>query len=193
MLKSSGGNVREALKFANLFDKFFVSTFVLKGDICSSACFLIWSGGAMRTNQGSLGIHRLTMVTDSIDIRHDEAVNRPVSQSIDSFLVKVGIPRKIIDKMQETSPKSLFLIDNQWEAYTEVDTAFNPAFIDVAEKVCGPEPVAEAKRTGVNLSTEKAGVFVDCAFMVQEENQNLHMHELLDELIPQLKLYHDKN
>ena len=114
VLNSPGGNVDEAMKIANLLDRSFAATSVLRGTTCASSCFLLWAAGASRSLSGTLGVHRLSLRSSSADIRDTEHVVRPAAQAIEAFLSRVGIPRRIVDKMTETAPSDLFMIDGRW-------------------------------------------------------------------------------
>lgn len=183
ILNSPGGDVDEALKLASLFDKSFITTFVRKGDVCASACFLLWAGGAVRHNLGLLGVHRLSLDSNSTDIRRTAEKTKPASQVVETFLVNVGIPRKIIDKMQETSPSTIFMMDINWMANAEIDATYNPVFLDVAEKACGPDPTYQAVRRRIRLTFEEARMFDECIADVQTQNQRLHQEEILSVLL----------
>lgn len=145
-LDSPGGDVSEAMKIAKLVDLSLARVKVPRGATCASSCFLIWSAGTQRVLMGDarLGVHRISWTAREIDIAKTEHVVRPVSQSIDTFLREVAIPTKIIDKMNQTSPKDISFIDNKWLQREDLVEATNyrPNFIDVVEKQCGIDPTS---------------------------------------------------
>ncbi len=144
-LDSNGGDVMEAMKIANLVNKMYSQTVVKPAGNCFSACAVIWAGGVVRTigEEGRLGLHRISLVSDEPSVSKTEQAIRPVADSVESFLLRMGIPRRILDKMNETSSTDLFLIDTRWLQKEELylPTTYSPIFVDIAQKKCGTNPL----------------------------------------------------
>jgi hypothetical protein len=144
-LDSNGGDVVEAMKIANLVNKMYSQTVVKPAGNCFSACAVIWAGGVVRTigEEGRLGLHRISFVGDEASVSKTERAIRPVADSVESFLLRMGIPRRILDKMNETSSTDLFLIDTLWLQKEELylPATYSPTFVDVAQKKCGTNPL----------------------------------------------------
>lgn len=152
-LNSPGGNVDEAIKISNLLKMGFAKVAVLKGDVCFSSCFLIYAGGVQRILLGKLGVHRLSLAEDDITVKNNEKLVGQKSKKVESFLLSMGIPRKIIDKMNETSPADLFIIDQKYLNQEKLVYAmeYQPNFIDVVEKECRLDPVVAFEKVVQNL------------------------------------------
>ena len=58
ILKSSGGNIQEAIDIGHLIRKHHLATKVNHDDECISACGLIFIAGSCRMAQGFIGLHR---------------------------------------------------------------------------------------------------------------------------------------
>ena len=144
MIDSPGGDVQEAMKFATFFSNNYIRTKTKFGGMCASSCFIMWSGGIHRLLEtlSSLGVHRVSWTAPTTDIKLYESKVGPTYKTVEDFLRNAGIPRKIIDKMNETSPASISKIDFEWIQKEELIGAYEyrPAFLDVVEKKCGVEP-----------------------------------------------------
>lgn len=142
-LDSDGGDVLEALKFANLFDKAFVRTYVVPARSCNSACFIMWAGGVWReVRTSSLGVHRISLAKAEFDLGIVKKQISPLSKSVSDYLLYLGIPRALVDKMNETPASSMFMLDEvdiKYNGWYE-SMAFQPTFLDAIEKVCGRNP-----------------------------------------------------
>jgi hypothetical protein len=184
-LNSPGGDVQEAMKIANLLDKSFAMTFVDENSVCASACVLIWAGGATRSLQGKLGVHRISLSSASVDVDRQDRVVHPASLSVESFLRRAGIPRRIIDKMNETSSSDVFMIDTRWLIEEDLIDAvsYRPAFIDIAARQCGPDPFAAAGRSGIRISREQGMKWGTCVDDIRSANQTLHLKEIVQAII----------
>lgn len=172
VLDSSGGDVSEAMKIANLIEKSYANTEVPKGGRCYSSCFLIWAGGARHLLGGEIGVHRITLAGNDTNIAKSEKVVVPASQSVESYLLRVGIPRRIVDKMNETSSSDLFKFDGQWLWHEDLLDAiqYRPSFIDVAQKRCGVDPTAEDVRALRTYDKTKSRSWIGCIEGVRYEN-----------------------
>jgi len=186
-LNSPGGDVAEAMKIANLLNMSLGSTMVAKDDICFSACVILWAGGVTRSldNSAKLGVHRLSLTRNEISVKKTEKAVMPASQSVESFLVRVGIPHKIIDKMNETSPTDLFIIDNKWLTQEDLFNAVSeqPSYIDVVEKVCGQSPWVSAMKNAKPVDKDAGLQWGLCADNVRVKNQKLEMKQIINVLI----------
>lgn len=185
-LNSPGGNVKEALKFAKAFSSSFYSTFVLDGKSCFSACTMIWAGGVDRTIMGTgrLGFHRLSFSAKEVDVKKSKAILDPENSKVVAFFKDVGLPNSLIEKMNETAPTDLFIVNERWLIDHELNLAirYQPAFLDVVEKRCGAEPTTEMFRKNQPLSQEilaKFNKWLECAEDVKDANHNLRINEAM--------------
>jgi len=176
-LDSNGGDVIEAIRIGNLIKSSFGNTFVKDGGSCFSACFVIWASGVWRSmpNSAKLGVHRINLTRKEISITKTEAAVKPLANGIESFLLGMGIPRKITDKMNETSPSDMFVFDNTWLIEQDLITSIGylPAFIDVAQKKCGPDPYARAYKSAVLPKQDELTKWSLCVDRVRFDNQKL--------------------
>lgn len=143
-LNSPGGDVIEALKFANLFEKSSASTVVGFYSKCYSACFIMFAGGVSRSIYplGELGVHRISLNKLESDIQKAKGLLSPISGDVYGYLLEQGIPRPILEKMNETPASDMFVMDvksiqrNGWSR----SISDNPVFFDATEKACGKLP-----------------------------------------------------
>lgn len=143
-LDSPGGDVIDALKFANLFEQSFVVTKVYPDAKCYSACFLMWAGGVNRilTLRGELGVHRISLREFTADIKKSKNLISPLASDVGKYLVELGIPRALVDRMNETPASSIFkltdrdILKNGWAVAMETQ----PVYFDAVEKACGKNP-----------------------------------------------------
>jgi hypothetical protein len=102
-LNSPGGNIFEAKKFADLIHKTGMPVFVQAGDMCASACFLLFAASPRRNAalEAMIGVH-------SASIDGDES---PLSWSIDTEMAReahaYGVPLDVIGKMVTTEPSDM--------------------------------------------------------------------------------------
>ncbi|MDO8370315.1 MAG: hypothetical protein Q7T39_00150 [Polaromonas sp.] len=185
-LSSPGGDVTEALKFANLFDKAFIPTWVGPMDTCASSCFIMWAGGVERTvmSTGWLGVHRITLRDSESDIQKAKGMISPLASDVSKYLAELGIPRALIDKMNETPASGIYRFDsldinsNGW--YLALN--YQPIYLDLAEKTCGrfPDPypgqtVREKPRDAE--TTTKIKDWTDCLQRVRVSNRGRFFRE----------------
>jgi hypothetical protein len=183
-LNSNGGDVIEAMRIANLVNKLYGNTNVIGGGSCFSACVAIWASGVLRTmpNDAKLGVHRVNLSREEMSVAKTEKAVRPVADGMESFLLKMGIPRKIIDKMNETSPTNLFVFDNRWLIQEDLLHAIGylPTFIDVAQKKCGADPWVKASETLTKIDQQEALKWMICVDEVRYENIKIDVREWRD-------------
>ena len=176
-LDSIGGDVEEALKIGKLIKKNFSTTIVDVNKVCLSSCFLIWSGGVDRIyNQSAkLGVHRLALSSKEININKTEKLTTPISKKVDIYLKENGIPSKVIDRMNETSPSDIYLITSNWLIKEDLVNSMQsqPSFIEVVEKECGPGSWVLFKHTGKVPDEEFIKNYANCEKEVQIKNQDM--------------------
>lgn len=187
LLNSPGGDVGEALVFAEAFNKGFFTTIVTDHGICYSACTIMFAAGSIRVlaGKGRLGFHRLSLRGKEIDIRKAQAATDPVNQRVKDFLNSVGFPAVLVEKMNETPPTDLFVIDQSWVSSHGIDSqlSYQPAFLDIVEKNCGFDPlsifVKSASVTAFRQKDYKA--WLDCAYRVKGTNLDIAFIKEMDE------------
>ena len=138
-LNSPGGDVVEAMRFADLFDRSSVTAQVGPYSKCYSACVFMFAGAASRTifPLGELGVHRLVLKSDEIAYAREKDVVIQASEDAYAYLIRQGIPQDIVTKMRETPASEIFVIDFFDVRRRRLD---NPAYLDIVEKRCGRMP-----------------------------------------------------
>ena len=138
-LDSPGGDVAEAMRIAQLVERSFVSTTVKPGNSCLSSCFLMFAAGTRRMWFGSskLGVHRISLVGEELDLNKYGKTTTEVSQAVENFLVRVGTPRKLIEKMNDTPPSEMYFLSFDWLEREGIYSTLlsRPAFLDTLGKV----------------------------------------------------------
>ncbi len=143
-LDSQGGNVIEAMKFAELIEKSSASVVVGSESRCYSACFLLFAGGSDRVLYpfAELGVHRMAANAPGISDAARNGLIQAISSKVYGYLLAQGMPQAVLDDMQGTPPTSMFIIDRLmlrrkgWNR----SMLMQPAFLDTVEKACGPHP-----------------------------------------------------
>jgi hypothetical protein len=179
-LNSPGGDVEEALMFAQRFRTHFSTVVVEAGSKCFSACTIVWAGGVERYlfDDAKLGFHRLSTTSNEIDVNKVKRRVDPVSKKVSDFFTETGLPRALIDKMNETPPTDMFVIDMRWLVENGLDrtVAYQPSFVDVVERRCGIDPTSIAAKESRQLSAEEQDSLMKwmlCADSVKVANRNL--------------------
>lgn len=174
ILNSPGGDVAEALLISNLIKTASGFTKVPEDGVCFSACFIVWSGGSMREleNNAKLGVHRMTLTNENTTVLNAEKIIKPLANAVEIYLLDSGIPRVIIDKMNETSPSDIFLIDMNWLLKNNLDyaTNFMPYFVDVAERKCGDNSYVKFKKDSASVTGRELGQWLTCINQFRQTN-----------------------
>jgi len=191
ILNSPGGDVAEALLISNLIKTASGFTKVPEGGVCFSACFIIWSGGVMREveKDAKLGVHRMTLSNENASVLKAEKIIKPLSNAVESYLLDVGIPRVIVDKMNETPPSDLFLMDLKWLMRNNLDyaTNFSPYFIDVAEKKCGENAYVKFRKGDSSITGIELGQWMTCVNEFRKQNAMDNFVEFINLIAPKKK------
>ncbi|MES2509612.1 MAG: hypothetical protein V4625_06755 [Pseudomonadota bacterium] len=143
-LDSQGGNLIEAMKFAQLFEKSSASVAVGSESRCYSACFLLFAGGVDRLLYpfAELGVHRISANGPGLSDAARTGLLQNIGKQVDSYLRAQGMPQPVLDEMQATPATSMFIIDRLMLRRKGWNRAMlmQPAFLDMVEKACGPHP-----------------------------------------------------
>ena len=139
-LNSPGGDVVEAMLFADLFDKSSADVNVGPYSKCYSACVFMFAGAASRTvlPLGELGVHRLVLKSDEVAYAREKAMVVQASEDVYTFLVRQGMPQDIVVKMRETPASEMFVFD--FFDLRRQRSLDNPVYVDIVEKRCGKMP-----------------------------------------------------
>ena len=191
ILNSTGGDITEALLISNLIKTASGYTKVPEDGLCFSACFIIWSGGVTREieKNGKLGVHRMTLTDENATVLQSEKILKPLSNTVDGYLLGVGIPRIIIDKMNETPPSDIFIIDQKWIFNNELDYAisFMPFFIDVAEKKCGQNSYIQFKKDSKKVGYDELVKWTKCINDFRRQNAMDNILSFIELIAPEKK------
>lgn len=191
VLSSPGGDVVEALKFANLFEKSYADVWVIGGSEmavsgCSSSCFIMYAGGVERhITAGELGVHRISLRELQPDIQKAKVLISPLATDISTYLSQQGIPRLIIDKMNETPASDIYKIDHWTLNDMGLGQAmkYNPIFIDLVDKTCGrnPDPFpgkfTNERPALDNHTTQLLSEWVKCKEKLKNKNRGRFLGE----------------
>lgn len=147
-LDSIGGNLAEAMKFANLFEKSSASVVVGPDGKCYSACFMMFASGVDRWLYpfGELGVHQVSVNfpagAPELDKVTKNSVMQSVTNSASAYLTAQGIPATLVTQMQETPALHMFIINTlmiKREGWQRI-MALQPQFLAAVESVCGKQP-----------------------------------------------------
>lgn len=185
-LNSPGGNVSEAFKIADLIEKLYTTTNVADGNSCASSCIVLYAAGASRLigRNGRLGVHRVTLDSPDLSVSRTTTPVKAATRNVESYLRDRGIPRKILDKMNETSSSDIYWITMRWLIEEDLYGAisYQPRFIDIASKTCGPDPIALAMRDNTRPTEQlkgKLNEWLACIDTVKDFNQEQHLPEVM--------------
>ncbi len=183
ILDSTGGDVGEALKLATLIERSYATVMVYGK--CYSACFILYAAGADRSLfMGSvLGLHRVSLSAAESDIGKAKNLVAPASDVVSNYLQKQGIPRSIIDKMNETSASDIVLLDKDdiVKAGFSKIMKYNSTYIDVVEKSCGRYPYDSFGSIPAD-DLMRGKVWIDCEFDIQVKNKDAFILAEIDRL-----------
>ena len=131
-LKSNGGNVYAALKIAEILDSRKAFVIIKKGDQCFSSCVLVFSGGVIRTNHGTLGIHGIYSV--DVNDTYEESRKRvdEIESAVKSRFRHAGIPEKLWSEMQAVPPDKIRNLTAKEQHYFNL-AGGTPAYKDYQE------------------------------------------------------------
>ncbi len=187
-LNSPGGSVEEALKFADLFSKYFSTVAVIGGGNCFSACTIIWAGGVDRLLEkgARLGFHRLSFARKEVDVKKSKATVDPENQKVAAFFRSVGFPTLLLDKMNETPPTDIYVVDMRWLIEHELErvVTYQPAYFDVVEKHCGEDPsmlAVKQKRPINGNDKEQYRKWLTCTEELKTANRKISLGNLVQE------------
>ena len=147
-LDSVGGNLAEAMKFANLFQKSSASVVVGPDGKCYSACFMMFASGVDRWLYafGELGVHQVKVNfpegLQGLDQAAKNSVTQTVTNNVSAYLTAQGIPEPLVTQMQETPASQMFTINTlmvKREGWQRI-MALQPKFLEAVEQTCGKQP-----------------------------------------------------
>jgi ATP-dependent protease ClpP protease subunit len=103
-LHSPGGNVLAAIQLGTLIRQLGLDTELVEGQICASACALVFMGGIQRSfwNDSRLGVHQF--YSGGII---NEGGAQELSTAISTYATTMGIDRRVIDIASFVPPQSM--------------------------------------------------------------------------------------
>jgi hypothetical protein len=118
-----------------------------------------------------------------LDVTKSKAVTDPTKRKLTTFFSDVGIPSLLVEKMNQTPPTDIYIVDTRWLIDHELDKAiaYQPAFLDVVEKKCGADPTIVSYKQGRSASPEESEAFnrwLMCENGVQEHNREISLKAL---------------
>ncbi|WP_158921250.1 hypothetical protein [Acidisphaera sp. S103] len=102
-LSSPGGNILEATKLANIIHETGMPVFVQAGDMCASACFLLFAASPSRhaSPDAMIGVHSTSLHGD------ENAASFMLDTAIARKARAFGVPPDIIGRMVTTEPSDM--------------------------------------------------------------------------------------
>ncbi|MGY4506364.1 hypothetical protein ACVWYH_010321 [Bradyrhizobium sp. GM24.11] len=109
-LDSGGGRLVEGVKLATAIKNAGISTSVGSGDVCASACFLIFAAGATKFlgDGARVGVHKA-----SDKDGRETTSSGAATESMAHFAKELGVPASIIARMVRTPSKQIVWLDSQ--------------------------------------------------------------------------------
>lgn len=103
-LHSPGGNVVGAIQLGTLIRRLGLDTELVEGQVCASACALVFMGGIQRSfwNDSRLGVHQF--YSGGVI---DEGTAQQLSTAISTYAATMGIDRRVIDIASVVPPQSM--------------------------------------------------------------------------------------
>ncbi|MES2415468.1 MAG: hypothetical protein V4614_16840 [Pseudomonadota bacterium] len=175
-LDSQGGNVIEAMKFANLFEKSTASVMVGSEARCHSACFIMFAGGADRVLYpfGELGVHQITVTAPGASTATHTGLLQAFSSQVASYLLAQGVPQAVLEEMRNTPASSMFILDRHMLSRKRWNRTLlmQPGFLDRVEKACGPHPEPDKslfERQRDDIARERMKPWTACKLQLQDQ------------------------
>jgi hypothetical protein len=103
-LNSDGGSLAESVKLADLIRRARLSTAVIEGSRCASACFIVFAGGVEKlvSYSASIGVHGASDRSGK-ETLHSNAATVSMARLLTTF----GVPSDIIGKLVVTGPEKI--------------------------------------------------------------------------------------
>src|SRR5690242_174495 len=170
-LASPGGSINDAMRMGRLIRALRLSTDAPSGSptgspkfgqsvitpnnlvdqkanyLCTSACFLVYVGGAYRypTWAGRLGVHRPVQLESNakkLDVDQTLNLNWRIRQMVKNYLVEMDVPEKYVDLIYSVSPNELHLItQNEFDSDLK---GFSPKLKQLIGAKCGQGPMNQS-------------------------------------------------
>lgn len=181
-LDSTGGNLAEAMKFANLFEKSSASVVVGPDGKCYSACFMMFASGVDRWLYafGELGVHQVSVNfptgLQGLDKTARNGIVQAVTNNAAAYLATQGIPQTLVTRMQETPASQMFIINTlmiKREGWQRI-MALQPQFLEAVEQSCGKQPdptTTPWASCKIDFQTRRARQFVADELVLLEAGQ----------------------
>ncbi len=113
LVDSQGGDVAEAIKIAEVVERYWLPVEVASDGECSSACFFIYVAAPHRNAYGAVRIHAPFYDLEGIDAtqyaKYAEA-SRIVHEATRSFLLARSVPSELIEKMLSLASTSAYTL-----------------------------------------------------------------------------------
>lgn len=137
VLNSKGGSVTEAIRIAEIVERASLATIVGPGDVCASACFLIFVSGPIRWNQGDILIHRPYLPKSTYannELSEITKSQRAAMSNVRMFLRERSVPTKFIDLLISQSSTEAYRLT----PYDEVEVGImTPSYEEAVIAKCG--------------------------------------------------------
>lgn len=142
-LDSTGGNVEAALKIGRYIRKLGAPVTVSKDAMCFSSCVFVLAGGATRTVEGVVGIHRPYEANDQkMSETQQKAKYDIISKHVVAYLNEMHVSTRIYEDSLFVSPENIKVLDkNELLSY---GLSANDPYIEEAQSV------QEAKNIGIS-------------------------------------------
>lgn len=116
VVTSTGGDVSEALRIANLIKKAYSSvTVVERTGPCMSACFFLVAAAATRYMDGRIGIHRPYLTDEraaNLSIAQMEQKQNAMYRAVRAYLAQAELPQYLSDKMLASGSTEMYWLSD---------------------------------------------------------------------------------
>lgn len=116
VLDSTGGNVVEALRIADLVKAGYLSVSVPTKAKCLSACFYILASAVTRYMEGTVGIHRPYLpkeLAQKLNIVEMEKKQKEVYAKAKEILISQNVPQYLIEQMFSNASDEIYLLSQK--------------------------------------------------------------------------------
>jgi len=141
-IDSPGGDVLEAMRIGRLLRTLSLRT---QAGRCNSACVLAWIGGAERTANGDIGLHRPYFDRSYFaDLTQAQAESKyaELSTRVEQYLKEMNVPQEAIELIFRTSSSDISYVgpENNWRLFARL-SAKAPAYDEWILSKCGSPPI----------------------------------------------------
>ena len=122
ILRSPGGRVDVALKFAAELQRRGLSTAIPADFYCYSSCAYVFFAGREHVAKGALGVHQIRSVSDG-----DASGAATYWEEVRTEIERYGIPEGVIARMADTPSSGMYVFSRQEIAALSINRSDGPS------------------------------------------------------------------